>query len=150
MVCLIIFFFSSRRRHTRFDCDWSSDVCSSDLKLSTAGAAFREVPSGGLSYLGTASYREMEKWALPPTAQKELAKFEEDLGPKRLEKSASFVRGGHWHHFLVKYPESNRMHKTMLAVSSLSRSRGDPPGARRAIGRAQCNDAYWHGVVRRL
>src|SRR2546427_4509262 len=28
-----IFFFSSRRRHTRFDCDWSSDVCSSDLHL---------------------------------------------------------------------------------------------------------------------
>src|SRR5688572_31106660 len=28
------FFFSSRRRHTRFDCDWSSDVCSSDLALS--------------------------------------------------------------------------------------------------------------------
>src|SRR2546430_5714931 len=26
----ILFFFSSRRRHTRFDCDWSSDVCSSD------------------------------------------------------------------------------------------------------------------------
>src|SRR5256886_10294913 len=29
-MCLV-FFFSSRRRHTRFDCDWSSDVCSSDL-----------------------------------------------------------------------------------------------------------------------
>src|SRR5688572_32681471 len=28
---LLDFFFSSRRRHTRFDCDWSSDVCSSDL-----------------------------------------------------------------------------------------------------------------------
>src|SRR5438309_5810866 len=27
----IIFFFSSRRRHTRWNCDWSSDVCSSDL-----------------------------------------------------------------------------------------------------------------------
>src|SRR5260370_28739518 len=26
-----MFFFSSRRRHTRFKCDWSSDVCSSDL-----------------------------------------------------------------------------------------------------------------------
>src|SRR5688572_31084017 len=26
-------FFSSRRRHTRFDCDWSSDVCSSDLEM---------------------------------------------------------------------------------------------------------------------
>src|SRR5205085_8455561 len=33
-----IFFFSSRRRHTRFDCDWSSDVCSSDL--STAAITF--------------------------------------------------------------------------------------------------------------
>src|SRR5205085_6890093 len=30
---LIFFFFSSRRRHTRFDCDWSSDVCSSDLTM---------------------------------------------------------------------------------------------------------------------
>src|SRR2546430_7992277 len=33
VVCIVLFFFffSSRRRHTRFDCDWSSDVCSSDL-----------------------------------------------------------------------------------------------------------------------
>src|SRR2546430_4540666 len=28
-----LFFFTSRRRHTRFDCDWSSDVCSSDLGI---------------------------------------------------------------------------------------------------------------------
>src|SRR2546430_86138 len=31
LVHAFLFFFSSRRRHTRFDCDWSSDVCSSDL-----------------------------------------------------------------------------------------------------------------------
>src|SRR5260370_20628052 len=30
------FFFSSRRRHTRFKCDWSSDVCSSDLGAATS------------------------------------------------------------------------------------------------------------------
>src|SRR2546430_10008764 len=36
---IFFFFFSSRRRHTRFDCDWSSDVCSSDL-----GAARRRPP----------------------------------------------------------------------------------------------------------
>src|SRR3989440_6626446 len=30
-LCLRVFFFSSRRRHTRSDRDWSSDVCSSDL-----------------------------------------------------------------------------------------------------------------------
>src|SRR2546430_6677815 len=29
-ICMVFFFFSSRRRHTRFDCHWSSDVCSSD------------------------------------------------------------------------------------------------------------------------
>src|SRR6266571_2572747 len=28
---LLFFFFSSRRRHTRLTCDWSSDMCSSDL-----------------------------------------------------------------------------------------------------------------------
>src|SRR2546430_4517454 len=36
------FFFSSRRRHTRFDCDWSSDVCSSDLNYSNGET--RELP----------------------------------------------------------------------------------------------------------
>src|SRR2546430_10261433 len=30
-------FFASRRRHTRFDCDWSSDVCSSDLRFAWGG-----------------------------------------------------------------------------------------------------------------
>src|SRR5688572_33251458 len=34
-----MFFFSSRRRHTRFDCDWSSDVCSSDLQFPPAYVA---------------------------------------------------------------------------------------------------------------
>src|SRR5690606_39305206 len=35
----IIFFFSSRRRHTRFSRDWSSDVCSSDLHRQGGGTA---------------------------------------------------------------------------------------------------------------
>src|SRR2546427_11526334 len=38
MLGLDLFFFSSRRRHTRFDCDWSSDVCSSDLRRCTWAA----------------------------------------------------------------------------------------------------------------
>src|SRR5882762_5261848 len=38
---LFFFFFSSRRRHTRFKCDWSSDVCSSDLPCSTTTAVLR-------------------------------------------------------------------------------------------------------------
>src|SRR2546427_7835427 len=38
------FFFSSRRRHTRFDCDWSSDVCSSDLWYAAWDLAFHCIP----------------------------------------------------------------------------------------------------------
>src|SRR2546430_16630424 len=38
-VFMFFFFFSSRRRHTRFDCDWSSDVCSSDLSRMEAQPA---------------------------------------------------------------------------------------------------------------
>src|SRR6516164_372889 len=40
MIFIFFFFFSSRRRHTRWNCDWSSDVCSSDL----ARAAVLDVP----------------------------------------------------------------------------------------------------------
>src|SRR3989440_5408086 len=38
VVQLCFFFFSSRRRHTRSDRDWSSDVCSSDLTIPTMTA----------------------------------------------------------------------------------------------------------------
>src|SRR2546430_2942412 len=40
-----VFFFSSRRRHTRFDCDWSSDVCSSDLLYGNDIATFPDYPA---------------------------------------------------------------------------------------------------------
>src|SRR5256886_10257583 len=44
----LFFFFSSRRRHTRFDCDWSSDVCSSDLGVrGRRPARGHEVPGPG-------------------------------------------------------------------------------------------------------
>src|SRR5256886_12252728 len=47
---MIIFFFSSRRRHTRFDCDWSSDVCSSDL-APTSIVVHASVPARNLAEL---------------------------------------------------------------------------------------------------
>ncbi|HEX4627455.1 MAG TPA: alpha-amylase/4-alpha-glucanotransferase domain-containing protein [Gemmatimonadales bacterium] len=118
-----------------------------EVRITTPGAALGAVPSAGLAYLPTASYREMETWALPPAAARRLMTLERDLGETRIAGAdGALVRGGHWRNFLVKYPESNRMHKKMLALSALCRERGDPPTARRAIGRAQCNDAYWHGV----
>src|SRR5690606_41404583 len=54
----VSFFFSSRRRHTRFSRDWSSDVCSSDLDLFLdafryqAGATAMSCVAAGLPVLG--------------------------------------------------------------------------------------------------
>src|SRR5256886_7317196 len=55
LVLIAFFFFSSRRRHTRFDCDWSSDVCSSDLGV---------VPNSGYSRLNVtaASQAQIAPW----------------------------------------------------------------------------------------
>ncbi len=118
-----------------------------EVRLSTFAEALREVPSAGLAYLPTASYREMETWSLPPDGALRLARLEQELGEVRMTgPDGALVRGAHWRNFLVKYSEANRMHKKMLALSALCRRAGDPPEARRAIGRAQCNDAYWHGV----
>src|SRR2546430_17705702 len=44
MCLMFFFFFSSRRRHTRFDCDWSSDVCSSDLEPASLWSRLEPLP----------------------------------------------------------------------------------------------------------
>ena len=44
------------------------------------------------------------------------------------------------------YPESGRMHRKAAELADLCRARGAGEEARRALGRARCNDAYWHGV----
>jgi 4-alpha-glucanotransferase len=122
-------------------------VAGGEVRLTTFAAALAEVPSGGLAYLPTASYREMEGWALPAEAAARLARLERELGAERMAgPDGALIRGAHWRNFLVRYPEANRMHKKMQALSLLCRQRGDPAEPRRAIGRAQCNDAYWHGV----
>src|SRR6201996_7456529 len=68
---MFFFFFSSRRRHTRFDCDWSSDVCSSDLAEEGDGAT----PPGAESELDE---DDMEN-------SLSLAAIEAELKPKVLE-----------------------------------------------------------------
>lgn len=131
----------------RFTATINGLVAGGEVQLSTLSDALENVPSGGIAYLPTASYREMEGWSLPPDAALRLIRLERDLGEERLAgPDGALIRGAHWRNFLVKYSESNRMHKKMMALSHLCRRRGDPPAARRAVGRAQCNDAYWHGV----
>ncbi len=138
-----------------YDRGWFADfgatlralVAEGTLRLVTMAQAVAEVAPGGLTYLPTASYREMEGWSLPTPAAVRLVTLERELGPARIAgPEGALVRGSHWKFFLAKYPESNRMHKKMMRLSRLCRARGDEPSIRRTIGRAQCNDAYWHGV----
>lgn len=122
-----------------------------EIRLVTGAQALATSARGGLTYLPTGSYREMEEWSLPRAANERLsalrAEMRSALGDARVDgPDGIFIRGAHWKHFLVKYPESNRLHKHMLAVSSLCRARGNPRDARRAIGMGQSNDPLWHGV----
>src|SRR2546427_11477995 len=62
---LSFFFFSSRRRHTRFDCDWSSDVCSSDLAV--PGGVAEDVV-GGFEVVEVGAERQ-QTGARPPVGE---------------------------------------------------------------------------------
>ena len=77
-----------------------------------------QTPPLGRIYLPTASYREMMEWAMPARAIHEYDKFENILKEQNLHEAYKvFVRGGFWRNFMVKYPESNNMHKKMIHVS---------------------------------
>lgn len=98
----------------------------------------------GRVYLPQASYEEMTEWALPPEQSHALEGIIGKLKNENLwDEWRPFVRGGVWDNFLVKYDESNRMHKKMMFLSEQT---GNNAKAKDCIWRAQCNCAYWHGV----
>jgi len=91
------------------------------LKVVTFSEYRRLFPPAGPVYLPTGSYREMKEWSR-----------------------------GFWRNFFHRYPESNRMHKKMLAVrrrlAELPRDSEAFERARMLLWAGQCNCAYWHGV----
>src|SRR2546426_8733584 len=74
--CVIVFFFffSSRRRHTRLQGDWSSDVCSSDLKTKPAAPGAPRRPTAPPPPIRTPPKR-------PPSREPEHLKLIEDVMP---------------------------------------------------------------------
>lgn len=125
------------------------------LDIIGLGEAVRTTKPLGRVYLPTASYSEMLHWALPPDSFVDYEDFENKLKELDLYNTyGRFVRGGHWRGFLAKYPESNLMHKKMLAVSDLYAEVAAMPGvdsvqlqqARDLLYAGQCNCPYWHGV----
>lgn len=130
----------------RFITAMQAAIADGVVRLTTLREAHEALLPSGPAYLPSASYREMEGWALPTRAAARLQSLEHDLGDRARGADAALLRGAHWKQFLAKYPEANRMHQHMLRISRLCRDLLDPAAARAAIGRAQCNDAYWHGV----
>lgn len=132
---------------------WIEPTC-----LSSYVGAF---PPSGRIYLPNASYSEMMEWALPVESREVQHRCLERLGQEAdAERLLPYVRGGYWRNFLAKYREVDLLHKKMLMASRrLERLRQARPSvhdegpwegkfqsAYDCLLRAQCNDAYWHGV----
>lgn len=104
----------------------------------------------GVVYLPTTSYIEMNEWTLPvPAAHHYADLIAQERQHQRYDTTKPYVRGGIWRNFMMRYPESNWMHKRMLALSK--RYHALKPAQQSAemlklLYEAQANDAYWHGL----
>jgi alpha-amylase len=102
----------------------------------------------------------MMEWVLPTPVRQRFHALQEEFAAR--PELRRFLRGGFWRGFFSKYAEANLLHKKMLRVSSKLRhevrkrpkkgSKGAASHARAITNlmRAQCNDAYWHGIFRGL
>src|SRR2546422_4287261 len=74
------FFFSSRRRHTRCSRDWSSDVCSSDLRSAVVRAAKQAcLPRSSAGHVLTLACRIMTAPAFAPTGSPRSEEYTSEL-----------------------------------------------------------------------
>jgi len=112
----------------------------------------RHKPRGTI-YLPCASYFEMNEWTLPAELSQRYRELVEKFKSEgKFDELMPFLKGGFWRNFLVKYGESNRMHKIMLHLSDRLFHSSGALGKKKAgeitqtLYRAQCNCAYWHGV----
>ena len=127
---------------------------SSWLRVSTPGEYLANHSPLGRADLPTASYSEMMEWVLPTRVRQRYHAVHEEFSSRN--EVLAFLRGGSWRGFFRKYPESNLLHKKMLRASArltaaparrASPKAADELGhARDLLMRAQCNDAYWHGI----
>ncbi len=116
------------------------------IEMLTFSEAIDKFLPGGLIYLPEASYHEMMEWALPAEFTLELQEARSLFSDKEHEKYKKFLRGTFWRNFLVKYDESNNMHKRMLDISERLKDLKYNEEAYSYLLKTQANDAYWHGV----
>ncbi|MFQ6125471.1 MAG: alpha-amylase/4-alpha-glucanotransferase domain-containing protein [Candidatus Heimdallarchaeota archaeon] len=119
-----------------------------------------------LIYLPNASYDRMEVWALPTESRRRLETLLEDASMNRVystfldgskiarnKEVLQFSKGTFWRNFLVKYPESNTIHKRVMFGRKIVKQAEKLVGKTQTINKAwkeiykaECNDIYWHGL----
>ena len=110
------------------------------------GEYYDQERTRGIAYLPNVSYYEMGEWSLRADDTLKLEALKKEMGHERYEKEGvKFLKGGIWKNFLVKYEESNRIHKRTLELSK-ARESINKPDFDTALYKAQTNDALWHGV----
>ncbi len=124
------------------------------LKTSTLKEAVETTAPCGKIYLPDASYREMTEWSQPVARQVEHDDLVHSIDSHPQWKMIeSFMAGGFWRNFKVKYPETNHMYARMMYVSSLLEqakqtgvSQSVIDAAQDHLYQGQCNCPYWHGA----
>jgi len=124
------------------------------LKVTAPGEYLISHAPLGRADLPTASYTEMMEWVLPTRVRQRYHAVLKEFSAR--PEVLSFFRGGSWRGFFRKYPESNLLHKKMLRVSARiaavpsqhigTKAHEDLLQAHDLLLKAQCNDAYWHGI----
>src|SRR5258705_1466511 len=126
------------------------------LEVIPPGEALAARKPFGRADLPTASYTEMMEWVLPTSVRLRFHALQEEFAGR--PDVRRFLRGSFWRGFFSKYAEANLLHKKMLRVSSKLRHSAPKERKKSAKGsaahsravtnllRAQCNDAYWHGI----
>src|SRR5256886_16032938 len=90
---LYLFFFSSRRRHTRFDCDWSSDVCSSDLEWRDPFQGEQDLAKKLIRSVGDPNWRFQEDYLRILRGLRFSARFEFRIHSRTLEAAKANAQG---------------------------------------------------------
>src|SRR2546429_2253714 len=103
----LMFFFSSRRRHTRCSRDWSSDVCSSDLEYGFGGAAAERLDANRAR--SRKKVEESRTGNIPPQHVEEglaqaVAGRAKGQAFKALQNAAAIGAGDHAHRQEPRYP----------------------------------------------
>lgn len=118
---------------------------SAHIKATTYAEYFDSHKPLGLAYLPPYSYYEMGEWSLHAKDAIRLEHIKAALGEFSEDELNKYVKGSIWKNFLVKYYESNHIHKRIL---ELSKARKEVKGKdyEEWLFKAQTNDVLWHGV----